>query len=79
MHGRSGLDFGDVGRRGGRVAPDVGNSWILDALLRLGVLGLAGDGPVFGFGDAVDNEAGEGICDGVSFGEEVLGRGKGGN
>ena len=51
----------DVRSIGGGVAADVGDGRILDALLCVGVLGLAGCGPVFLFGFAIYDEAGESV------------------
>ena len=51
----------DIRGVGGRVAADVGGGGVLDALLGVGVLGLAGCGPVFVFGFAVYDEAREGV------------------
>lgn len=68
----TGGDGGDVGGVGVAVAADVGDGRVLDALLALGVLGHARDGPVFFFRDAVDHQAGEGVWTGFSEIAKVL-------
>lgn len=55
-------DTDDVRSILGRVAADVGDGRVFDALLGVGVFGLAGCGPVAGFGNGVDDEAGKGVC-----------------
>jgi hypothetical protein len=65
-------DGHDVGGIAGRVAADIAGGGVLDALLGVGVFGLAGRGPVLFFGFAVYDEAGEGVL-GVLV--DVVGRG----
>jgi hypothetical protein len=55
VDGSAGRDSHDVGSIARRVTADVGGGGVLDALLGVGVLGLAGCGPVFLFGFAVDD------------------------
>jgi hypothetical protein len=61
MDGCAGGDGHDVGGIAGRVAADIAGGGVLDALLGVGVFGLASHGPVFLFGFAVYNEAGESV------------------
>lgn len=78
MDRRTRWDRDDVGRIAGRVAAYVAGGWVLNALLAVGVLGLACRGPVFLFGFAVDYQAGESVClceyekDGVHMGLDGL-------
>ena len=62
MNRRAGQYFSHVGSCCGRIAADVAAGGVFDAAFALGVFGLARDGPVFGFGDAVDDEPREGVC-----------------
>jgi hypothetical protein len=53
VHGRSGGHGHDVGSIAGGVAAYIRGRWVLDALLRASILGLAGCGPVLLFSFAV--------------------------
>lgn len=61
VDGSAGRHFSDVGCIGGLVATDVAHGRVLDALFGVYVFGCACDGPIFVFGLAVDDEAGEGV------------------
>jgi hypothetical protein len=61
VDGCAGGDVDDIGCVAGIVAADVGYSWVLDALLGICIFCLAGCGPIFLFGFAVDDETRESV------------------